>query len=93
MPVLSPRLKDRIRRDFGPGGDAVISLLTRYPMRLSIPDLDESERFQAAPVLIAQGDLNALRSALELGLADWRDLLVAAGLEGADWREVLDRCL
>jgi hypothetical protein len=66
MPPLSPRLKERIRRDFGPGSDAVISLL-------------------------AAGDVEALRRALELGLVDWRDLLVAAGLADGDWPQVLDR--
>ncbi|HRC08585.1 MAG TPA: hypothetical protein PLV41_10255 [Miltoncostaeales bacterium] len=91
MPPLSPRLKQRIRRDYGPGSDAVISLLTRYVAGLPNADLQDAERLQAAPVLVAAGDVDALRRALELGLIDWRDLLVTAGLADGDWPQVLDR--
>lgn len=91
MPPLTPRLKERIRRDFGPGSDAVISLLTRYVAGLPNAETQDPERLQAAPVLIAAGDVDALRRALELGLADWRDLLVGAGLANGDWPQVLDR--
>jgi len=91
MPPLSPRLKARIGRDYGPGSDAVVSLLTRYVARLPSAELQDPERLQAAPVLVAGGDVDALRRALELGMIDWRDLLVAAGLADGDWAQVLDR--
>jgi hypothetical protein len=45
---------------------------------------EEPERIQAAVVLLAGGDSRRFLSA-----ADWRDVLVAAGLAGADWRDRL----
>ncbi len=90
MAIMTPRLKQRIRHDFGPGAEAVISLLTRFPSKVDVQDPEVAERVQAAAVLAAGGDVGRLHDALELGLADWRDLLVAGGLAGASWREVLD---
>lgn len=91
MPPLTPRLKSRIRADFGPGADAVISLLTRYPSRLGLDPRYDHERLQAAVVLIARGDIGELSGALELGMVDWRDLLVSAGLGNEDWPSMLAR--
>jgi hypothetical protein len=50
-----------------------------------------SEPVQAAIVLLANGDIGRLRQALHLAAADWRDLLVAAGLADEDWPVRLDR--
>jgi hypothetical protein len=49
------------------------------------------ERIQLAAILRSGGRLSALREAVTLAEVDWRDLLVAAGLEHADWPEVLRR--
>ncbi len=48
-------------------------------------------RIQLAILLCANGDLAEFRSALDLAQTDWRDLLVDAGLEHDNWREVLAR--
>jgi hypothetical protein len=88
--AITPRLKQRIRGDFGPGAEAVISLLTRLPGKLGVDDPTLSERIQAAAVVVADGDVGRLHDALTLGLDDWRNLLVAAGLADDSWREVLD---
>ena len=37
------------------------------------------ERFRFAALKLSQGNLEKLRSAIELAKRDWRDLLVAAG--------------
>jgi hypothetical protein len=41
------------------------------------------ERLQFAALKVSGGDISKLRSAIELGRIDWRDLLLAAGF-GAD---------
>lgn len=48
------------------------------------------ERVLTAIVLMAHGDVDRLRQAVELSHVDWRDVLVAGELADADWAEVLD---
>ena len=52
-------------------------------------DILASERVQAAIVLVAGGEIGRLRQMLDLATADWRDLLVAAGLAHDDWPQRL----
>lgn len=52
-------------------------------------DILAGERVQAAIVVTADGDIGRLRQMLDLAMTDWRDLLVAAGLADADWRQRL----
>ncbi|MFG2478570.1 hypothetical protein [Streptomyces fagopyri] len=63
-------------------------------LRLLGGELEDSrqstERLLAAAVLIAAGDVERFRSAVRLGRADWRDLLVAGELGDEDWPHVLD---
>jgi hypothetical protein len=47
------------------------------------------DRIHLAAVLLANGNLPALREWVALGVVDWRDLLVDAGLANADWPDVL----
>jgi hypothetical protein len=76
----SDRLIQRIRLDFGRGpDDQVIRRLTELA-----PD-DSSERVQAALVLGAAGNLSRFERQLRQLELDWRDVLVAGGLAGADW--------
>jgi hypothetical protein len=42
-------------------------------------------------LLEARGDLDRARSGIARAAMDWRDTLVSAGMEHADWPEVLQR--
>jgi hypothetical protein len=61
--------------------------------RVPLSELQDTERLQAAVVLVASGDESRLESALAMGRLDWRDLLVAAGLASGDWGARLDERL
>jgi hypothetical protein len=86
------RLKRRIRRDFPEPGSAkgVLRLLADLPQRAGYDEgILASERVQAAIILAAGGDMSRLRQMLDLATADWRDLLVAAGLADENWPQRL----
>lgn len=51
----------------------------------------DRDRVHLAILLYARGEEERLREAAALASADWRDLLVATGLENDDWPEVLRR--
>jgi hypothetical protein len=53
----------------------------------------KGERLLAAIVLYGQGSVLRFRQAVQLAVADWRDLLVAAELADEDWPERLDAAL
>ncbi len=53
----------------------------------------DRERVVAAAVLGAHGDVLELGRLVELSQRDWRDVLVAGGLEHGDWPDVLDTWL
>jgi hypothetical protein len=87
------RLERRIRRGFSEPGSAhgVLQLLAKLPDRAGYDQrILNSERVQAAIVLLADGDIPRLRQALELAMTDWRDVLVAAGLADENWPQRLD---
>jgi hypothetical protein len=46
-------------------------------------------RVHLAILKLADGDMSRLHEALSSAEADWRDVLVAAGLANGDWPEVL----
>jgi hypothetical protein len=82
------RLEQRVRRDFPERGSAegVLQLLSGLPGKAGYDHaVLAGERVQAAIVMLANGDLGRLRQALDLAAADWRDVLVAAGLADDDW--------
>jgi hypothetical protein len=86
---LSPRIANRIARDFpGRRTAQVIELLTTLdpPLHHS-PDGDE--RVCGAILIVAHGDIDRLVAAVADAERDWRDVLVAAGLENDDWPERL----
>ena len=87
---ISDRLGARIARQFAP---SVASELLRELSNVSFPlaERQEPERLLAAVAIVADGDEQRFRSAIELGMRDWRDLLVAAGLAHADWPNRLDQ--
>ena len=47
----------------------------------------------AAVVLAAKGDFQRFIEMVDLAELDWRDVLVAGGLENEDWRAELTRRL
>jgi hypothetical protein len=49
-----------------------------------------SERIHAAVVLLADSDIGRLHQAMGVAAADWRDLLVVAGLADDNWAARLD---
>ena len=86
--TLTPRLERYVRARFD--ADAAETIVERLRgWRISYLDRAPSERLTAAVVLVAEAD--GLGTALSLASSDWRDLLVAAGLEHADWPKVLRR--
>lgn len=81
--TISRRLVRRIQADFPePGSAEEIARL--------VAEVHETERVQAAVVLLARGDLARFRYAVALAGQDWRDLLMAAELAHADWPAELD---
>lgn len=76
--TMSNRVERRIARDFrGESQRATVVAL--------VSDLSDTERVQAAVVIVAAGSVDAARDAVELARLDWRDLLVNAGLAESDW--------
>ena len=51
----------------------------------------ERDRVQLAAIKLSGGSMSRLIEEIAVAQADWRDVLVAAGLENSDWREVLRR--
>ncbi|WP_299051895.1 hypothetical protein [uncultured Nocardioides sp.] len=84
MTDLTPRLRRRIEADFGGSADEVAA---------AVRGARDTERTQAAIVLIAQGDQDRLAYALRIAALDWRDLLMDAGLAHTDWPDRLDEAL
>ncbi|MGH9009315.1 MAG: hypothetical protein ACRDYF_05630 [Acidimicrobiia bacterium] len=84
---LTPRLLARIRQDFPNDAERVVGMLEAVES-----GRQDRERVLAGVVVPAEGDLDALRSLIELSQQDWRDVLMC-GLEHGDWPEVLDRWL
>jgi hypothetical protein len=85
---LTPRLLARIRKDFPADADRVVAMIDDLA-----GDLQVGERVLAAVVVMAKGDLERLRSEIDLARTDWRDTLMGTGLETDGWEDVLDRWL
>jgi len=85
------RLSRRVHEDFaGDDAELVMSLLRDLA---GMPGPAVGERVQAAVVKLSLGDLSRLDAQLAEVRMDWRDVLVAAGFAGEDWRERLDEYL
>lgn len=94
MVDMTPRLEQRIVRDFPESGSAqeIVRLLNELPDQGSYDySYLHSERVMAGIVLFAQGDIGRFRAAFNLAVTDWRDLLMASGLANEDWPTVLDK--
>ncbi len=79
---VSPRVRERIAREFPTRSDA------RTVIRL-VAEAHESERVQAAVVLAGRGLMPGVEDAVALARLDWRDLLVNTGLAHDNWPVVL----
>ena len=94
MTIPSDRLRHRVFADFGEhDGARVLEDLLDIPESLPLGEGQNAERMQACVVLPAEGDYERFRSGIERLRLDWRDSLVGAGLEHAEWSRQLDRLL
>jgi hypothetical protein len=93
---LTARLAARVDRDFAEADRAgAIGTLERVDLGTwqSTDTPDGRERVLAAILVLAAGDDGRLWREAQEAEKDWRDVLVAAGLENADWPERLDELL
>jgi hypothetical protein len=86
MADVTPRLKNRVSRDF-PGSAEAIRHLRRLPPGDSP---DGEERVMAAIVIASAGRWDTFVYYLRLAAEDWREVLMAGGLANEDWRARLD---
>jgi hypothetical protein len=89
MTGISTRLGRRIRADFPHCPHVVAAALAELTREVFPSEARDSlpiERIQLAALIMAHGDLRRLDDAIVLGRADWRDLLVAAGLADDGWQ-------
>ena len=87
MGDVTPRLKNRISRDFPGSAEEVIDRLRQLPPGDSPAG---EERVMAGVVLASAGQWDTFVYYLRLATEDWRDVLVAGGLANEDWRARLD---
>lgn len=92
--VVSRRLAARVRADFNPAeSDVVLELLEQLKLPFLDDNLPGRERVEAAVLVLAGGNRSLLLQAGALAEADWRDVLVAAGLAHEDWPQQVDALL
>ena len=93
---LTPRLAARVERDFAEAdrGGAIHTLeLVDLGIWRATDTPEGRERVLAAILVLSAGDDRRLWRESQEAAKDWRDTLVAAGLENADWQERLDELL
>ena len=84
---VSSVVREQAHRFFSPAqADDVIAALDTSDLSLGLMDAD---RVHLAILLIARGDVQQFRVALQQARQDWRDTLVTAGLAEEDWPAVL----
>jgi hypothetical protein len=97
--TVLPAIRDRLVDRLGAGAGAAIAQLGSVGLPLVPPGGDLERRIQIGIVIVTSaqsspyGETPAKRfeAAVALAEADWRDLLVAAGLEHTDWRRAAGR--
>jgi hypothetical protein len=93
---ISPRVRRRVEREYwGRTRDEALYLLSEMDLGPWRADEDPAgrERIQAATLELARGDVRELLRAVAEAETDWRDVLVAAGLENEDWPRRVDELL
>jgi hypothetical protein len=68
--------------------DDILRTLDRWT--ISYAEEPPGERLQAAVLILADGRAEDLAVGFGIAEQDWRDLLMAAGLENLNWGDVLD---
>lgn len=89
MADLTPRLRNRIHRDF-PVGTAEAAARRLTGLTADAFGLQSQERVMAAIVLASAGQWGRFLRFVRLAEEDWRDVLVAGGLANEDWRARLN---
>jgi hypothetical protein len=87
--VLTGRLERYVRARF-PASEIGVILRAMDLWRISYEEVPPGERLQAAVLLLADGRAEDLALGFRIAEQDWRDLLMAAGLEHGNWGDVLD---
>jgi hypothetical protein len=85
---LTPRLVNRIHRDF-PAGSAEEAARRLTDLPADVFGLQDHERVMAAIVLASAGQWQRFVYFIRLVAQDWRDVLVDGGLADEDWRDRL----
>jgi hypothetical protein len=88
--MTTHRLARRVREDFDQASAQVVLDELADLAGTATDRAHSSERVHGAIVLLAGGDIARFREARDLAVADWRDVLVAAGLADDDWPAKLD---
>lgn len=89
---IPPRVAECIDRDFEPvRRPEVLRLIAS--LAITAGSSEGAERIGGAILIVAGGDIDRLVEAAALAETDWRDVLVAAGLQHDDWRARLDEAL
>ena len=88
MTDLTPRLLNRIHRDF-PTGSAEEADRRLTDLPADVFGLQDHERVMAAIVLASAGQWQRFVYFVRLAAQDWRDVLVDGGLADEDWRDRL----
>lgn len=92
--MISDRLQAYVRRRFTPDEvEPVLNLLAEAVREEPGDTAGDTERIQAAIVLVADGDSQRFLHAMEIAQGDWRDILVWADLAHADWADRLKAAL
>jgi hypothetical protein len=89
MADLTPRLRNRIRRDF-PAGTADEVARRLAGLTTEAFGGQDQERVMAAIVLASAGQWERFLAVIRLMALDWRDVLVAGELAHPAWRARLD---
>ncbi|WP_030259805.1 hypothetical protein [Streptomyces violens] len=88
---LSARIVRHIRKEFPEDqSETVAQLLEEVIEPITEGNVMFQERVAAAAVICSQGDLDEFFAVLEEVRADWRDVLVAAGLADAQWKQLIN---
>jgi hypothetical protein len=93
---ISERVLRRVAREYrGRGLDEALYLLGEMDLRPWRIDDDPAgpERVHVAVLELARGNVQELLRAVVEAETDWRDVLVAAGLENDDWARRVDELL